>query len=726
MMARPGAALLLLAIGCRPTPERPSPSLDQVLTSRRDLWGEEALSRPGGPTYEYFAGLLPPPRYVNAAFRHYPIVLSSPGGRVKARLVGNGSAVNARGAHRSWHDLGVPVVFRCGPDEDLYGNDLARLDGPRYAEGHLPIVRSSYRVEDAVYEQEAFAAEDERGTVFVKFSLTRGENGRVTAEVETDEVARVGDVVAAGPGWKWFPGRKRFQADLAPSRPAVLAIRTLPGPGAAPEAFDRERERCAAAWKALLERSARIDVPEPVVDRAWRSMLIGCHLLLNGDRMCYSAANQYEGVYVAEGSDTVRALLLYGHAAEARRMMVPVFERRRKGLESHQAAFKLQMLAHHYWITRDPGFLRDERARWEPEVERLATLRDPSTGLLPREQYCGDVATPVVSLNVQANGWRALRDMAIVLAESKEGATAERLARAAADLRAATLAAVEKSVRRDVDPPFLPVALFGGEEPHDRVPATKMGSYYNLMAPYVLGSGVFGRGSPWESLMLDYLHRRGAIAMGMIRSHPRPDLFTVKEGTNHLYGLRYGLVNLERDDVDRALAGFYGTLAQGFTRETFVGAESVGLVPLDPGGRPMYLPPNSAANAHFLWLLRELLVQESDLDDDGRPETLRLLFGTPRAWLEDGKEIRLERLPTAFGEISLRAWSRLAKGEVEVEFSPPSRAPGRLLLRARLPEGRRVVAARVGDVAIPVDASGTADLSGFAAAFHVRVRFEAR
>src|SRR5204862_6814739 len=36
--------------------------------------------------------------------------------------------------------------------------------------------------------------------------------------------------------------------------------------------------------------------------------------------------------------------------------------------------------------------------------------------------------------------------------------------------------------------------------------------------------------------------------------------------------------------------------------------------------------------------LRYLLVQDYDLDDDGRPETLRLRFAAPRPWLEDGKE----------------------------------------------------------------------------------------
>jgi hypothetical protein len=86
--------------------------------------------------------------------------------------------------------------------------------------------------------------------------------------------------------------------------------------------------------------------------------------------------------------------------------------------------------------------------------------------------------------------------------------------------------------------------------------------------------------------------------------------------------------------------GFYGMLAQGFTRNTFVCAEGCSLAPVDDGGRFFYCPPNSAANAHFLSMLRHLLVQDRDLNDDGRPETLRLLFATPRRWLEDGQTIK--------------------------------------------------------------------------------------
>src|SRR5687768_5239106 len=95
------AITLGFSIGCakRNEPAKPprslrAPSMEEVLNSGPDLWGEASLKQPGGPSYEYFENLLPPMRYCDAPFRHYPITLGSPNSPIKARLVSNGSAIN--------------------------------------------------------------------------------------------------------------------------------------------------------------------------------------------------------------------------------------------------------------------------------------------------------------------------------------------------------------------------------------------------------------------------------------------------------------------------------------------------------------------------------------------------------------------------------------------------------------------------------------------------------
>src|SRR3954454_5323130 len=90
--------------------------VDIALKAKEDFWGQIAVHQRGGPSYEFFSQLMPPVRYVDTAVRHYPIVLSAPGAMMKARLVSNGSAINARANGRAWKDYGVPVAFKIGED----------------------------------------------------------------------------------------------------------------------------------------------------------------------------------------------------------------------------------------------------------------------------------------------------------------------------------------------------------------------------------------------------------------------------------------------------------------------------------------------------------------------------------------------------------------------------------------------------------------------------------
>ena len=131
--------------------------------------------------------------------------------------------------------------------------------------------------------------------------------------------------------------------------------------------------------------------------------------------------------------------------------------------------------------------------------------------------------------------------------------------------------------------------------------------------------------------------------------------------------------------------------------------EAASVAPLDGlRYRAMYLPPNATANDALLETLRVMLVQD--------PATgLRLAFATPRGWLAAGKRIEVADAPTRFGPVSyvLQASDR----EVRVHLAVPAHAR-RVLLRLRLPAGRRIVSV---SPRRPFDAAtGTIDLSGAA------------
>src|SRR5262249_10825150 len=141
-------------------------------------------------------------------------------------------------------------------------------DGPRYADGWLPVVQAAFTIDKTVYEQEAFApvtgALADHGTVFVRFGV-RGGPGTVTAQLRPEEAvtAAEGEVrdaagrgrVLFGPGGEWDADKKDLRAALAPGRPAVLGVLTKPLapplPALTAERYDQERKACADAWKAL-------------------------------------------------------------------------------------------------------------------------------------------------------------------------------------------------------------------------------------------------------------------------------------------------------------------------------------------------------------------------------------------------------------------------------------------------------------------------------------------
>ena len=219
------------AIQTRPLPtkkSKPLPSLDEALNSKEDVWGLAAMRQSNGPSYEFFKDLLPPLRYVNAAFRYYPIILSGPGSPQKARLVSNGSTLNPRANLATWKESGIPITFLVGDGTNVFGEDLRKLHGPVYAQGYLPIVQLSYEQGGAVYEEETFASiepgADAYGIAFTEFKVTEGRDGTISAQIESKSPLTIREgcvcnrsgeaLVKFGEKWKWDGVRQTLTALL--------------------------------------------------------------------------------------------------------------------------------------------------------------------------------------------------------------------------------------------------------------------------------------------------------------------------------------------------------------------------------------------------------------------------------------------------------------------------------------------------------------------------------
>ncbi len=80
-----------------------------------------------------------------------------------------------------------------------------------------------------------------------------------------------------------------------------------------------------------------------------------------------------------------------------------------------------------------------------------------------------------------------------------------------------------------------------------------------------------------------------------------------------------------------------------------------------------------------------------------RPDdSLLLLAAAPRAWLDDGKKIRIERAPTFYGTLNLSVESHSASGTITAAIDMPSRKrPSSLMVRFRHPQSLPIKAVSV-------------------------------
>jgi hypothetical protein len=708
-------------------------SVQEMIEARTDVWGDAAMRQPNGASYDFFKDLLPPPRWVNAEFRHYPIVLSAPRAAQKTRLVSNGSAINARANKPPmWKEQGVPIKFFVGDSAEVFGEDVARLETPIYLDGYLPVVTIRYKSGAAIYDEQTFAPVDEasaaHGAAMLRFSIGKSSSkgGRIEARIDSEATLQAlnGEVLdgkgqslmAFSNKWQWEGKRKALVAQLGAGKAAELAVFTKPK---APEKalssaiFDKQKKQCVEYWKDWLDHNFKLVTPETIVNDAWRAALIGNLMIAVGDRPHYSAGNAYDHLYEGECGDTLRSLLLYGHFDVGPGMLKSMLEFNRKDTQFHVAGQKLQLLAFFYWLTRDVATIRALEPLWRQSVDLILKNREKESGLLPKDRYAGDIATKVYSSNSNANCWRGLHDLAAVLEEIGSKDEAKRLRDEAANYRKAILRAVDRSEHRDTKPPYIPIALLSDEAAPDTLTSTELGSYYDLICPYIIGSEIFGQGSAREDSLLGYMQNHGGIAMGMMRTERHQGENKGSKGMVPLYALRYNLALLRRDEREKVLVAFYGNLAQGMTRGTFIGGEGNRfLYHADANGREFVLPPNSTSNAVWLMMLRYLLIQDWDLDEDGRPDTLRLLYGVPRTWLADGQKIHVENAPTMFGPVSIEAESKLLDGHVEVRITPPPRGAKSMLLRVPLPAGWEATAAELDGKSVPLVKQNSVDLTG--------------
>jgi hypothetical protein len=695
---KPWLALLAFVALTVPEPARPACSptvepgaaarVERALRAKRDVWGEDLLASPAGPTYDSVRRLLPPLLYGRAAKQtpltesgvHY-VAFSHPSGPQGAGSVVLHVADGSQLISQRVDGDRLTVQVGTGSGE-RYGACLSRLTMPRLGNGWLPVLQTDYV--DALgvrYHQESFAAPFGQARLAGLVQLVvdgRGASGTTTVRLESS-TSRLTFSVRPGGVRTVFVA---WPVGATPGSPRLIGRRV----------YAAARESQARYWKRRLAEGAVLEVPERRVMNAQRAILVQ-NL---GLTWRYSIGNAYEQFSFPEGVDVAQVTSSYGHEDVARSILRTSLTRKTRPYPNWKMGQKLVGSALHYGLFRDRRFVAAITRELRGYVLELGRqLAGSELGILQRERFSSDIPDSVYGLHSQAVAWQGLRWMGLVWAETGDAALAATCRRLADRLGRGLRAAVRASQVRLADGSlFLPSRLLDRERPYDDLTASRAGSYWNLVVPYALASGLFAPGSAETTGALRYLRLHGSRFLGLVRAgayalygHDAP---YPTSGTDQVYGLNVARFLAAVDEPDELVLSLYGQLAAAMTPGTFVAGEAASIAPVaGEYHRSMYLPPNAAANATFLETLRLLLVHET-VDAAGRPRGLELAHATPRAWLAAGKQIAVRSAPTSFGPVSysIRSTAHVVRVSVDV----PGRAPLRTLsLRLRLPRGTSVI-----------------------------------
>ena len=702
--------------------------VNRTLTERQDVWGNALLRAPDGPTYEGVTNYLHPLMLVGRPAGIRPDRLTDSGvyylpfgrpagadGAEKVQLhVADGSQIVSEMANGSRLSVDVGVNGR-----ERYGSCLARLAPPHLRDGYLPILETEYVDADGVrYQQESFATRLPRTGALVSFvRLHVDPRGSSVAKALVRFTPSGGlDRRLLSRGGKL--SRSSVVYSIRGRRPRTVYVAWLdrpvrprpPAPGRT--AYEQARQKVIAYWNRRLAAAATFVVPEKRVLDAERNLLIQNMLM----SWRYSLGNSYER-FSWELVDVAEVMGDYGFRGIERAILAESL-RSSSYFPNRAAGERMAASAHYYRRFRDRRYVKRVTRVFRKNLAAFdQQLTASPHGILGKERYGADIASPVYGLHGQALVLQGLRAMSETWARTGHPFLAAKSSRLAGRLDVGLRAAVRSSETELPDGSlFIPIALLEGQEkPYESLTAWKRGSYWNLVMPYVLASGLFPPGSKEADGVFRYMLNHGSRFLGLVRFSPHTGVSNPgyqAPGSDDVYGTGVVRFLADNDLPDQLDLSLYGKLGAGMTPDTFVAGEGSTIAPA-PGEyyRFMHRPPNSGNNAFFLEALRLTLVNETT-DANDVPRGLELAFATPRAWLRSGR-IAVNRAPTSFGRLSYSIDAR--EPSIRVRVNVPKRNPPETLrLRLRLPDGERITGVELGGHAFHgfEPGSETIDLSG--------------
>jgi hypothetical protein len=459
--------------------------------------------------------------------------------------------------------------------------------------------------------------------------------------------------------------------------------------------FRQRHEQCRAFWRAKLDSAAHISLPDPPLNTMIQAGLLAMDLILYGLEP-NGTLEPAIGVYNAIGvySDkTMQYMDSIGWHDVARRALTYFLEKQREdGFIQNFATYMaetgaaLAAMGEHYRYTRDDRWVTQIAPklvkscefirRWRQRNQR-EELRGKGHGLI--EGQTADPVDPYHSFLLNGYAYLGLSRVAQMLAAQDPAESAKWQKEAAAlkrDIRAALLEVMGRS----------PVVPLGD------------GSWCPTVPPWAESRGpllLYVDGERWFShlafstrdsllgplylVVTEVLEPRELATTFLLDFHN--ELMTKRNvAFSQPYLSRHSLIHLLRGEEKAFLKAHYNLLASIADRETYTWTEHF-----------FGASPHSVDGVNwFLMDTRSMLYLE-------KGETLELLPGVPRRYLETGQRIDLKKVVSYFGPFSLHVESHLDSGRIQatVEFLT-ERRPRRIDLRLPHPQGRKAAWAKGG------------------------------
>lgn len=503
----------------------------------------------------------------------------------------------------------------------------------------------------------------------------------------------------------------QLTGELASNTNAEFVV-FLPSPGEPlPVQFDLAalRRNTESYWKSVLASASQIETPDSFLNDLIRSSQVRCLIAARneaeGSRVAPWIAAMSYGPLESEAHSVIRGMDYLGHADFARRGLEFFIHRYNPegflttGYTTFGTAWHLWTLGEHVQLTGDYDWVRTHASDLirvgEWIVRQTAKTRKlnpqgqpmPEYGLMP-PGVMADWNSFAYHFCMNAYYFAALRELGTILGETgfPQGKVFQTQAN---ELRDNLFRSYRWTQARSPAIPLrngtwiarYPSQVHSPGNLGDFFPGQDAGRSWcydvELGAHQLVPTGVLAPNDPEVTRMLDHMEDVQFLSDGWFdypAERNQKDWFNLGGFSKvQPYYTRNAEIYALRDDIKPFIRSYFNSIASLVNPEVMTFWE--------------HFAHNGAwdkthETGYFLHQTRSMLVLE-------RGKNLWLTPLIPAEWLQSGKTLSVNNVPTRFGPISFRINSRLETGAIEMIIVPPKRVvPEAIVVRLRNPEGR--------------------------------------